>query len=399
MSLTTPILLAGLGLLTLPLIAHILQRHSTRRVVFPTVEFLLAAVATQSRFHRVKRWLLLLLRLIAVACVVLAFTRPMWFDVTAGDAATTGQSTAVVLLVDRSASTGRQSGGVTGIERIRAAAGRALDSLRSGTDVANIVFADAQPDAAFDRMSANLPVLRQELERLGSSEERADFPAAVAVAGRLLSERSGPKRLVVFSDLQASNWTDALGEGSLGELLPPDTIVTVTDGRERTPDNLGLAEPRHFPAQPLAGQECELSVRVNNFGGGAAQVRVSMETETSGGEGGILDQTVSREAAGDGAAHFRAGAPEGGTLLVTFSVPADALAVDNRAYLVVKSSAQIPVLIVSDDSPNDPGTTAYYTLRALAPHGDESDRFSVRHVRPLELAPELLAGVSVLFVG
>lgn len=399
MSFTTPILLAGLGLLTLPLIAHFLQRHSTRRVVFPTVQFLMAAVATQSRFHRLKRWLLLLLRLIAVACIVLAFTRPVWLDVSETDAATRGQSTSVVLLVDRSASTGRRSGGVTGIESLRAAAGRTLDSLRSGTDVANIVFADAQPDAVFDRMSPNLPVLRQELDQLAPSEERADFPAAVALAGRFLAERNGPKRLVVISDLQASNWNDALTEGSLGQLLPPDTVVTVAETGERAPGNISLSDPRHFPAQPLAGQECELTVRVNNFGTQPAQVRVSLETETAAGESAIRDQTISLEAGEDRDVTFDATAPQSGPLLATFSAPADALIVDNRACLVVRTSDRIPVLIVSDDSPDDPGTTAFYTLRALSPRGDNTDRFDARHVRPLRLTRESLAGVSAVFVG
>src|SRR5688572_3290908 len=104
--LTTPVLLTGLLLASLPVIAHLLQRHSTRRIVFPTIALLVAAAATQSRFHRLKRWLLLLLRMAAVACIVLAFTRPVWLDVSSSEAGANEQPAGVVLLVDRSASAG-----------------------------------------------------------------------------------------------------------------------------------------------------------------------------------------------------------------------------------------------------------------------------------------------------
>lgn len=397
--LTTPLLLAGLGLLALPIVAHLLARHSRRRVVFPSIALLTAAVASQSRFYRMRRLILLLLRLAAVACIVLAFTRPVWLDASLAAAGMNDKAAGVVILIDRSASTGQQDGGVALMERLRGAADRALDSLRPGVDVANLVYADAVPDASFPRLSPNLPGLRQELQQLQPTPERADFPAALELAGRLLGEHSGPRRLVIVSDLQASNWSEALADASTALLLPSGTVASVTPVAGDAPSNLGLSNPRHFPAQPLPGQDCELTIHVSSFSNSAAQPRVTLETGGPEGSDNVVDQTVSLAAGEARDVTFTVRMPESGPLLAEFSIPRDGLDTDNRAWLVVQSSGRMPVLVVSDDSPDEPGTAAFYMQRALMPRGDDSDRFDVRAIRPADLSPQTLAGVSAVFVG
>lgn len=397
--LTTPLLLAGLGLLALPIVAHLLARHSRRRVVFPSIALLTAAVASQSRFHRMRRVLLLLLRLAAVACIVLAFTRPVWLDASTASAGSNEQAAGVVILLDRSASTAQQDGGVSLMERLRGAADRTLDALRPGVDLANIVYADAVPDASFPRLSPNLPGLRQELQQLQPTAERAGFPAALELAGRLLSEHNGPRRLVIVSDLQASNWNELLASSSSALLLPTGTVAAVIPVAGDPPANLSLSNPRQFPAQPLPGQECELTVYVSNLSATAAQPRVTLEAGGSDENQEMLDQTIALAAGEARDVTFTVSMPESGPLFGEFSIPRDGFETDNRAWLVVQSSGRIPVLVVSDDSPEEQGTAAFYMQRALTPRGDGSDRFEVRTARPAELSPQTLSGVSAVFVG
>jgi hypothetical protein len=396
---TTPLLLAGLGLLSLPIIAHLLQRHARKELVFPTVAFLLAAVATQSRFHKFKRWLLLLLRLLAAACIVLAFARPVWFDASPAEAATPGESAAVVLVVDVSASTGQTQDGLTALEHLRGAANRALDSLRQGSDVANLIVADSAPQAALPRLSPNLPLLRAELAKLQATEERADLHAAIDAAGKLLADHAGAKRVVILSDLQETNWSEALEDSSLYQLLPLGTRVTVADIDAAVPANVALSNPRFYPPQPLAGQQCELTVHAQNFSDGVRQVRVSLNAELASQSVSSQEQTVTLNPGEGRDVLFTATAPETGALLATFSIPPDGLTADDRAFLVVEATQRIPILLVSDDSPAEPGTAAYYLLRALAPQGDETDRFEVRHQRSAELTPGDFSNVRGVFIG
>jgi len=398
-SLTTPILLAGLSLLSLPLIAHWLQRHSRHRLVFPTVAFLLAAAAAQSRFHRLKRWTLLLLRLLAVACIVLAFTRPIWLDVADTDAATEDDAVGVVVLVDLSASAAQRSDGVDFAQQLRSAGTQALDDLRAGTDVANVIALDAAPEAVFPRMSPNIVMLRQEVERMTPTEERADAVAGITLAGRLLGEHRGPRRLVVLSDLQRTNWREELTQIRAGEVLPADTQVTVVEPSAGVGENVSLSEPHFFPPRPLPRQACDLTVRVTNYSERTRQVRVTMEWTTGEAAPSVADQTVNL-LPGDGEdVTFAAAAPDDGPMEVTFSIPPDDLDLDNRAFLVVESSDRLPVVIVSDDDPDEAGTAAFYIERALSPRGDSDDRFDVRRLRSFELSTAALSGAQAALVG
>ena len=65
-SLTTPVMLGGLTLLALPVLAHLLNRKARRRLIFPTIVYLEASAASQSQLFKLRRWLLLLLRALAV---------------------------------------------------------------------------------------------------------------------------------------------------------------------------------------------------------------------------------------------------------------------------------------------------------------------------------------------
>ncbi len=78
--LTTPAMLGGLALLSLPIVAHLLNRRARQAIVFPSILLLRASVATQSWLYRLRRLILLCLRCLAVAMLVLAFCRPVWLD-------------------------------------------------------------------------------------------------------------------------------------------------------------------------------------------------------------------------------------------------------------------------------------------------------------------------------
>ena len=175
----------GMGLLVLPVIAHWLNRHARRHIVFPSIELLAASAATHSYWHRLRRWLLLLLRCLTVFWIVWAFARPVWV----GPETQPGNlqdRVAAVILLDTSLSTTQQTAGVPLFETMRASAVRAIDELRPGKDVANVVCADARPDALFSQMSPNLQVVRrEEVDNLAPVLSRLDSAIAEGQALKL----------------------------------------------------------------------------------------------------------------------------------------------------------------------------------------------------------------------
>lgn len=391
-SLTTPILLGGLALLALPIMAHALHRHSQRRIVFPTIRLLQKSVASQSRLFRLRRWILLALRCLMVALVVMAFTRPVWFDVSAAQSATK-QTNSVVLLLDASASTSQRAGNISLFQSLRSEANRTLDGLGSD-DYANVVVADAQPRLLLPRMTRNLPAVRDELGRLTGTFERADLPRAIALAGEALREIDSQPRLVILSDLQQTNWNDVL-QADVSKLLPPGTRVTVVVPTRAEVDNVSLSQPRFFPTQPLAEQPTQLIVRAANYSQQPKQTRATLKLndQPSG------EQTITLAAGEERDLAFDPVTIAAGEHLVELTIAEDGLPVDDRAFLVVKTVNRLPVLIISDDTPADVGSASYFLQRALAPQGDKLDRFAVRHMTPSAVTAADLEASNAVFLG
>src|SRR4051794_23426985 len=105
MSFLTPLFLVGLGALAVPVILHLIQRERRNVVQFPSLMFIRRIPYQSVQRRRIRHWLLLALRLAALALLVLAFGRPFFRRTEVSAAGNTG-AREVVVLVDRSYSMG-----------------------------------------------------------------------------------------------------------------------------------------------------------------------------------------------------------------------------------------------------------------------------------------------------
>src|SRR5690606_14379538 len=71
-----PELLYGLFLLVIPVLVHLFQLRRFRREQFTNVKFLKKAVLQTRKSSRIKKWLVLLLRLLLFASLIIAFAQP-----------------------------------------------------------------------------------------------------------------------------------------------------------------------------------------------------------------------------------------------------------------------------------------------------------------------------------
>ena len=391
---TSPAMLTGMALAGLPVLAHLLTRRTRKKIVFPTVRLLRESVASQSRLYRLRKWLLLILRCLAIALIAWAFARPVWMERNL-QAPTGDKGVALVLVLDVSASSSQQAEGVSLITAMRAVAGRTLDALAEGADLANIVYASAHPHAAFPQFSNNLPAVRQELQQLAPTSERANLPEAFALAGRILKEHAGQKRLVVISDMQRTNWSEITLKDSGAELLPVGTRLTVVPVQASEVENVGLSNPRASPVQPIANRPFQLMAHAANY---APRDRVVQVEATVDGRS-VGAQSVSLKAWEGRDVSFEATLDKPGMHNVVFSVPPDDLAVDNQAYLVVKAVSRVPVAVVGDDNPNQQGSAAYFLTRALAPRGTMGDDLEVRPLAGADLTYGRISDAEAVLVG
>lgn len=394
-SLAAPLMLAGGLLVSLPIAAHLMSRRPSLRVYFPSLELMDACRAGQSALHRFRRWILLALRLLAVAALVLAFARPLWFGGQQAQAGDPSRGVAVVLVLDASLSTTQPLASGSAFSNLQSRAHRVLDALTPGRDAAGLVVADATARTPLPGLSANPAAIAAEVDRAHAGFARADLAAAIARAGTLLSSGRGerPGRVVVLTDLQASQ-LDAAALAAAAKALPPGTAVDVESPEFAAaglfPGNNALESLRVEPAVPAAGETARVVVRATRHGEGPREAAVFLEVE---GVAAPLQATLLLPAHGSAEAAFNVPFPRAGWRKLKARLAddgADALGADNAAFAAVRVADRREVVLVADAGPGTPGSDCWFLARALAPSAGSGDPFAVRHLTPSEVTPAAL---------
>src|ERR671915_139966 len=177
-----PIYLFGLLAASLPILIHLLNRRRLKRVRFPAVRFVLLSQKRISRSYRLRHWLLLALRTLAVIVLALLLANPI-FQTGAGLFAGGGPVSLVVLLDNSLSMT--WSGDGDGFKRAKEAARLLITALNDGDRAALI-------PTNFDgktplRLKGQKDVLLKELEGIEIADGTANLPIALGKAYELLN--------------------------------------------------------------------------------------------------------------------------------------------------------------------------------------------------------------------
>ena len=205
MNFLNPFLLFGLAAAALPILIHLFTRRRPREVKFPSLEFLSEIHHSEIRRLKLKQWLLLLLRTLAVAMVVLAMARPA---LRGSVGPHRNAATTVVALVDVSGSMGAASratggaGGATLGDDARGVVSDLLSTLAASDELLLVPY-DSQPHPLTQGPSSDLPRLRSALRSMVPGAGGTDHLRALAYAGATLSQSHALNReLFWISDFQ-----------------------------------------------------------------------------------------------------------------------------------------------------------------------------------------------------
>jgi len=256
--------------LAAPLAVHLLTRPRPVAYHLSTMKLLAEVIQQRRARSRIRDWIILLLRALAVALLALALARPT-FKGNAVVPVTADTGAARVIVLDVSQSMAAGSGGASSLVQARAAALEFLDAMPGAH--ANVILAAAQPQPVFDQLSPNLPSLRQAVTEAGVRPERADVRKAMEMAGRMLGEggEERQRELIVISDFQRSNWGRLFLES-----IPQETQVQLHAVRPAVLDNVALTSV-HFENQPVAGQATMVHAELANYSDTPADVRCHLE--------------------------------------------------------------------------------------------------------------------------
>ncbi|RMF73890.1 MAG: VWA domain-containing protein, partial [Planctomycetota bacterium] len=217
MTFAAPTILAGLAAVAIPVLVHFLLRPRARRIRFPAVAHVRAAVAAGRRAQRLRNLVVMLLRCALVALAVFLLAGPRW-SAEKGSADDGAQSTDAVIIVDDSWSTRYSpSVGRPWRDEILAAAIRELRRLEERPETRAGLLFSGQPAEAVE-LTTKFSSLRARLEGYESSTNARSLRTALDIAGTALARSNAMRReVVIVTDGAAHAWRDADG-GSLRDL-------------------------------------------------------------------------------------------------------------------------------------------------------------------------------------
>lgn len=343
MNFLNPLFLFGVAAAAIPIVIHLFTRRRPREVRFSSLEFLSEVHQSEIRRLKLRQWLLLLLRALAVAALALAMARPALRGSAGGDRA----STTVVVLVDRSGSMGAE-GATAGAGTVMVDARRAVEDLFATLGAADEVLLvpyDRAPHPVTEQPSSDLPHLRAALQSLEPGAATTDHDAALALAARTLAASHALNReLFWISDFQAAGFRGADSALAHPEWTGVRAYLVPTPPASRA--NAALTDAALAPAGGSDASGAALAVTGASFGhpAGDLALRVTAGDRELG--RGFLGLAASGEVST--LLPLSATPDEGGAV----ALPADALPLDDVRWFAAGRSGTLRVVLREDGGPS-----------------------------------------------
>jgi hypothetical protein len=367
MSFLQPMLLAALPIVALPILIHLINQRRFQTIRWAAMMFLLAANRMSRGYARLRQWLIMLFRVLAIAALIFTISRPLasgWLGLTAG-----GRAETTIILIDRSPSMRQQRHGTVGskLETGRHQLVRTLNTLGS----ARWVLIESTTNTPRDLESPDSLLRLPTAEPTSAS---ADL-AAMLLAARdyIQSNKPGRSEIWICSDMRQNDWNADSGRWqtlrdsfldssqpvrfhllAYPQVSPDNVAVRVTDVRRRqrsdsaellvslrltreegnthsplrepgtgpndAHDDPALARRTAVPVQfEIEGARSEITIEMNGAQFALKDHRIPLDRNQQRGWGKV-------------------------------SIPADANPADNDFYFVFDQPASRQTVIVADDA-------------------------------------------------
>ncbi len=350
MGFLTPLFLIGLAGLAVPVLIHLTRHERGKPIRFPSLMFLDKIPFQETSKRRIRHWILLLMRLAALALLVAAFARPF---VRGGRLAAVGGPGPedVVVLLDNSWSMEMGDNWERAVSEARSVIG----ALRPRDRASLIVFSETPQ--LVHRSIPELPRILATLDTLRTTSLATRFAPAVKLAASTLAASTlARQRVVVISDFQRTAWSPD-PDAKLAEGVVVETVV-IEAGEI---DNLALTD-LELKRQSAGGRDrVTVAARLVNTGEAAAGAEVTLTVDET-------DLETVTVMVGAGGAEPVAFAPF--TLTAPFTrgevrlggVAGEGLVQDNTLSFVASPGGDLQVVVAD---PLGPGDSNLYLRGAL----------------------------------
>ena len=361
MSFIEPLYLLGLLAAALPVVVHLINRRKAVQQPFPALQLLRESDKKEARSIKVRQWLLMALRVLAIAFLAFALAKPFCLS----DQVVTSDSRlpeAVVFVVDDSMSMHNGDWWEEGVDTVQ----NRLGELKPWDEVAMVT--TSKLDGPAGRLRTDTSRVREALRELSPSQQTVDVPKALLAASDILATSELPnRRIVLVSDFTRGGFP-ASREAGDGVPYKVDRVSVRDADAVR---NLAITGVDYKQVGPAREGKWKISTTVENFGStDATGIEIRLEIDGDPVTGGLIDvpagetatHTIRHTAKGTG---VRRGAVR--------LVDADAMEVDNRRHFTFRMKEQVHVLLVNGAPSSVPyRDELYFTVRALNP-GQQSE--------------------------
>lgn len=352
MEFLNPLALAALAAAVIPLVIHLFNFRRPKRVDFSTLAFVKELQKTTMQRVRIKQWLLLLLRMLAIAFLVLAFARPTLTGDLVGTIGGQARSS-VALVVDNSLSMTLRDGGGEYLRQAKDIASGLVSALQAGDEI--FVVETASDRNAHTGSFSNKGAALESIEEIETRMGAATLPEAVGRAARLLDDASHLNReIYLISDMQRTALVDTTG----GDVADDLRIYVLPIG-DRTYTNVAVTDVSVESRIIEVGQPVRIAATLVNYG-------------TDPLEGYVASVFLDGERLAQATADLAPGVPTSVTFTATpqnrgwlsgvVQIEDDAFTFDNERHFTINVPERRRILLVRGD-----GQEVDYIQLALSP--------------------------------
>ncbi|MEX2601896.1 MAG: BatA domain-containing protein [Balneolaceae bacterium] len=359
MSFLNPFLLLGLFAIAIPLIIHLIQLRKPKKVRFSTLAFFQTLQESTLRHIRLKQWLLLAIRTLALLLLALALARP-WLPSGSGSVSGQQQPASVGLLIDNSPSMGQVDQFGPYINQIKRIADEIISQGRSEDrffiEVTNGASLEL-PGLSGSGASARLDEINP--ENLGNFT----LDNFRSLAYRLENAPQPVKQLYILTDGQATQITEFRDRSeeiyggsvhviTVGETPQPNSAITSVElehGGQSGNAGLLRVSVRNFGDSPLQNQFLSLEQNQQIIGQHAVELQPGEEDSF------LLEMVLDEESSAEG----------------RLELEGDEITFDNTRFVALRRPENRRVLLVKEESSGSSGFSSYLPV-ALQASFDEN---------------------------
>jgi hypothetical protein len=344
--------LAALPLAAAPILLHLFDRRRQIVIEWGAMQFLMEAATRRTSARRLKQWLLLLLRVLAIASLVFALSRPLlpgnWFgNLDRGE---------TIIVLDNSLSMQRAAEGTSLFQQAVERAIETVGDVQPGDSI-RVLLSSPYPVWALGGSirvdSTSRPLIAAQLKALQPTTGRSDLLSSLFEAVQAeIDPTQHRRRILLLTDGQGSDWSlgDEGGWKRFREVLTSAAVPTQLDivelGRDnRQSSNVAVNSVTASRTVVGVNQPFSLTAQIKNYGQStvpSATVTWSIDgtdehdSQAPGLEGGQVHDAVWHHA-------FK----ETGVFALKCRVEAaDDLGPDNAETVVIEVVDQVPVLVL-----------------------------------------------------